>query len=886
MGPKTLALRQLCEKLGRKYVGFRGDPRAPIWIVGEAPGADEDQMGVPFVGSSGRELDRMIAEAGIHSGLCCFVNPYKVRPPENDIKRIEETGITKKQFEEQFIEELTEYRPPFIIPVGGTALRILCGFTTDRKDNEAKISKWRGSLLTSDELNWPHYVIPNFHPAYILREWSDRDVSVFILRRLKEEYDYFVQNGKHQPLPERELIADPSFGEAKEFLLDLLNTDKPVSTDIELLARRVPICIALSNNRFRALSVSYFDYQTPDQAVIWRLIDKIQRTKHIIGQNWTTFDANWVSALGFDSGVARCDDTLVRHHVLHPEMSHKLDFQVMQYTREPFYKDEGKGWQLREGLTKLKRYNCKDSACTLEVFEEQEHEFDDQPNLRRFYTDYEMPLARAFHQIDKRGIFTDHEALSNLRKEVLEELRQKCLEISGGLNNRPVVYSDDMGVALSKQLNVDCKTILNIASVPQLKEVLKQLGIKLKIDRKTKKETTNEESLNEAFAATGNPVLKGVLRTRELNKVLGTNIDARLGNHVFYSCYSVTGTVTGRRASRKNFLGYGSNGQNQPKHSDLGKKFRGVFISRPNYIFVACDQVQAEDWIVQGIIADVSGHTKGVEELRAGVDRHQRLAAQIFGLPLDKCGKDTLERYLGKKTRHAANYDMQDDKMAAVLAAEGYSVSKKICAAILQKFHEVEPYIRQVFHKYVQQTLCKTRTLTTPLGRSRVFHGLRPYGDNGKVFREGYAYIPQSTVGDNTGMAILYCERTALGLVLQDGHDAITLEVPDSFDEVLRATQLLSKAFDRTIKFPNGFELKIPIEYELGYSLAPKEMLKCPGDSSVAGLTNIYETLRQRQKVLRSTTGGALQLQSPQQSNETPGLIESSGSSIPMSTSS
>jgi DNA polymerase len=144
MGPKTLALKQLCSSLGRRYVGFRGDPRAPIWLIGESPGADEDQAGVPFVGSSGRELDRMLSEAGVPSSLCCFVNPYKVRPPDNDISRIEEVGIAKQIFEEQFFEEITEYKPPFIIPCGGTPLSLLCGFTRDSRDHESIISKWRG----------------------------------------------------------------------------------------------------------------------------------------------------------------------------------------------------------------------------------------------------------------------------------------------------------------------------------------------------------------------------------------------------------------------------------------------------------------------------------------------------------------------------------------------------------------------------------------------------------------------------------------------------------------------------------------------------------------------------------------------------------------------
>src|SRR5882762_845659 len=462
MGPKTVALKQLCASLGRRYVGFRGDPRAPIWIVGEAPGADEDQAGVPFVGSSGRELDRMLVEAGISSSLCCFVNPYKVRPPDNDISRIEEVGITKQIFEEQFIEELNEYKPTFITPVGGIALKILCGFTIDPRDKESKISKWRGSILSSEELRWSHYLIPNFHPAYILREWSDRDVAIFIFRRLKEEYDYFVANGRHQPLPERELIADPSFGEAQEYLNECLSHDSPISVDIELLARRVPICCSFSFSRNSACSISFLDGEPSNLRTIWRLADRVLREKRIVGQNWSTFDSNWMEALGFGSGINRLDDCLVRHHVLHPELSHKLDFQVMQYTRQPFYKDEGRGWVLRDGMIKLKRYNCLDACCTLEVYEAQEEEFNDNPSLRSFYQDYEMPLARAFHLVDKKGIQTDSVELAALRAEVVKELGEKCVTISKVLGGRPVVYSDDMGKALAKQLSIDVKGIFNI----------------------------------------------------------------------------------------------------------------------------------------------------------------------------------------------------------------------------------------------------------------------------------------------------------------------------------------------------------------------------------------------------------------------------------------
>ena len=846
MGIKTLELKLLCQKLGRQYVGFRGSPSAPLWFIGEAPGADEDRMGVPFAGSSGKELDKMLEEAGISQDQCYFTNPYKVRPPDNDISRINEVGIPTQIFMDQFFEELSDFKPPFLIPLGGTALGILCSSTVSSRDREAKISKWRGSLLASDKLNWPHYVIPNFHPAYILREWSDRDVSVFIFRRIKEEYDYFRNTGRHQPLPERQLIAEPTFDESKGYLEECLNHDGPISLDIEQLARKVPICMGVSYSRNSACSISYFDGDPRKLAILWRLLDKVQREKTVVGQNWTTFDANWVSAMGFNSGMSKVEDCLVRHHVLHPEMSHKLDFQVLQYTRQPYYKDDGRGWTLREGMSKLKKYNCLDACCTLEVFEEQEHEFHDNPNLREFYN-YEMALARAFHSIDKRGISVDPLLLSQMRQDISKEQDEKCVSISTHLKGRPVTVSAFRANALAKVLDIDVKNVLNIASVPQLKELLKnELKIKLKIDRHTHKETTGEESLNDAFASSGNPVLKDILRIRELNKILGTYVDAQLGGNVFYSCYSVTGTVTGRRASRKNFLGLGSNGQNQPKHSDLGERFQGVFIARPGHLFVYCDQASAEEWPVQGIIADVSGDDSGIralfESMRTGISRHARLASQLFGLPLERVNnKECIEYYIGKKTRHAGTYDMRENTMAAQMAAEGFVVETKFCKLFLEKFHEVEPSIRRVYHQYVQTELCTKHFLRTPLGRERFFHGLRPNSDNGKIFREGYAYVPQSTVGDNNGMAILWLEQNYPGHVVQDGHDSCLLEVPDSLQSVLEAVGFLGRAYDRTITFPNGFQIKIPIDYKIGYSI--KGLKKLPGGSDGDSLKRVYSLL-------------------------------------------
>ena len=104
-------------------------------------------------------------------------------------------------------------------------------------------------------------------------------------------------------------------------------------------------------------------------------MDEIFRAKWQLGQNYTTFDAHWLRALGFSVNLSLVHDTLIRHHILWPGLRHKLEFQTMQYTREPYYKEEGKSWSPREGIDKLMKYNCKDTLVTYEIYNAQELEF-------------------------------------------------------------------------------------------------------------------------------------------------------------------------------------------------------------------------------------------------------------------------------------------------------------------------------------------------------------------------------------------------------------------------------------------------------------------------------------------------------------------------------
>jgi hypothetical protein len=468
---------------------------------------------------------------------------------------------------------------------------------------------------------------------------------------------------------------------------------------------------------------------------------------------------------------------------------------------------------------------------------------------KEFYSDYEMPLARAFYNINQRGVLVDQDRLSKLRDFIDGELIVSCGKIASSLKGISVIPS--LPLLPNGRKSKQPSSTLNLSSPDQIIAVLKDLGLQPPKIRRASgdyTESSNEEALNEMFAESGNPVLKEILRVRELNKMLGTYVGATLWNNVLYGAFFVTGTVTDRRSCRENFLGLGTNLQNQPKHSDLGKRYRECLVSRPGKIFVECDQASAEDWVIQGLIADLTGNKFGLEDLAKG-GRHEKLACFIFGLPIDKIRYD-VERYMAKKVRYAGSYDMEAFRFSKVMAQEGFVVPQSHCDWLLTQFHAFEPAIRQVFQNYVKTELINNRTLTNPFGYTRQFMGLRDYADNKKIFKEGYAQLPQSTVGNNTGMSILWLEANYSGHVVMDGHDAVYLEIDDAIEDVVQAIRKLSESFDRIIRFPNGLEITIPIEFEIGYDL--EHVSKC-GDLTLAGLTRTYNSLNRPQN-LQSTS--------------------------------
>jgi len=140
---------------GRTHVVFGdGNPQAEVVFVGEAPGQREDELGLPFVGPSGRLLDRLLGEIGLQRGDVYIGNVVKCRPPKNRDPRPDEIEACKGYLREQ----LQLIDPKVVVTLGNFSSKLLLNTDTG-------ITRLRGTAY----LWWGRYLIPTFHPAAALR---------------------------------------------------------------------------------------------------------------------------------------------------------------------------------------------------------------------------------------------------------------------------------------------------------------------------------------------------------------------------------------------------------------------------------------------------------------------------------------------------------------------------------------------------------------------------------------------------------------------------------------------------------------------------------------------------------------------------------------------
>jgi uracil-DNA glycosylase family 4 len=733
-------------------------------IVGEAPGEHEEREGQPFVGYSGQELNRMLQEAGIMRSACFITNVARTRPAGNDIGQfiaMRKADITAKhvQVRDKWIinhlrddieilkREIELCRPHLIIAFGNVALWALTGHWG--------IMSWRGSILQADvslSLDYRPKVIPTYHPAAVLRQWSWRPIVVHDLRRAAEQ-------SKSSELIRREyrFIVRPDFKTACDHLelLWRLVQARPtrLAIDIETRAGHIA-CVGIAWSRSEALCLplmcveraeGYWDSE--EETALMFLLQRVLTHQNClgIGQNFS-YDAQYFHRhLRFVPNLVR--DTMLAQHSCFSNMQKGLDFLSSMYCEDhTYWKGEGKDWEPGIREEQLWEYNCKDAVITYEVDEAQQRTVDEM-GLREVH-DFQQSLFYPVLQTMNRGLKVDIKKRGEFAMLLMDEIAK-----------REQWLIDVIGYPL------------NPKSPKQMQEFFYgEMGQRAVINRKTGSPSCDDEALRKVADREPllRPIVNRITELRSLGVFLSTFVNAPLDRDSRMRCsFNIAGTETYRFSSSQNAFGSGMNLQNIPKGSEEEglslPNVRKLFIPDPGMTFFDIDLSSAD----LRIVVWESDETDMKEMLAAGLDPYTEIAKEFYADP--SITKKDPRRQTFKSFAHGTNY---------------LGTPKGLAERLGLNVHEAEKTQKWYFGRFPRIKAWQDDLKDQVFKRHMVQNvfGYRQYFFDrieGTIFNQAAAWIPQSTVACiiNRAYVRLYQNHQDVQVLLQV-HDSLAGQFP------------------------------------------------------------------------------------------------------------
>lgn len=812
------------------YVGGVGSVEPDLMIIGEAAGKAEDEQGIPFVGPTGGILDSILFKLGVRRSEVYITNVIKYRPPMNDLKKLHLIGVSiDDSIKELWDNEISRLHPKCILAIGDLALQAVTGNTG--------ILNYRGSISLAKDGTTK--CVSTIHPAALFARGSEDDASSRASGGLEWTYLKLIEADIARAVEEsqtRELILPARDLDIAHNSLDLYRffrryekLDK-CSIDIESI-NCVPVCVGFAFNKHHAISVPLLrkigvnaisDMGDNELEECWRLIDTQLRRLRIIGHNFK-YDEFKLGLVGLETPNVY-SDTLIKVRVVFPELpSKKLNVLSSLWTREPYYKEEGKEFKLGKfKIDQLLKYNAKDCAVTFEVDEALEEDLialagKYKVPLKEYYYNYMMKKHKFYLTMENNGFLVD-------------AARQRELKVSYEAM-REIVHARLVGRVGQE---------INVKSYPQMFDLLYKI-MKFKV---MKRDPTSEDTIvallgNHAKKAEHKEVLLDVLEERRIRDQLSRQInfcpdyDGRCKSAFNVSatetCRSSTGILKKPLRPKKIGLAF----HTISKHGKLAKDIRSMLIPDKGKVFIQADSSQAEARVVAVLSEDWE-----LLEAFDKIDIHRRTAGLMFGFTsklelsvdfkhpiVDTLPKDGPERFTGKKIRHAGNYDMKKRRLMTEFNtdAQKYEVNMTIsewkAGQMLDLFHAASPKLKGVFHRGIKEAIDSSRVLIDPFGGVRIFNGRM----DDELYKEGYANIPQRTVAHLVQGAALKIDEELNGDIevmwISESHDSLVMQVPESNWEPYG--RLMKKHFETPIDFSlyctlrRNYKLTIPCEVEV-----------------------------------------------------------------------
>lgn len=828
-------------------VNSHGYGNAEIFFLGGFPLKSDFVTGLALSGGAENTLNAFLSphKIGIKNCYRSTVIKEQLSYSGSVSKKVKKavTEVNVKGYENELLEEIKTVRPNIIVPLDDIALGAVFPYIHEIKLPRGR-SHWvycyRGSELSlrSDwqaQLDYPVRIIPTIGPQLLYADYTARSYVKLDYAKIVKDKDI------KRPVQEygnRWVCRDAN--SLVKFIERSIVNAPFLAFDIETWGGLIT-CISFSFDGYEGVSVPlnrHFErnISTGEMLMLWQIVAKLlahpfPKVNQNIKYDWIILERH---GLYVNNVVG---DSMLLGHCLYPELPRGLDFYTSIYTPIAYYKDEGKEFNPKaHRRDRLYLYNAMDSISEHLVYSEQLKELDEpeNENLKKLYHNEIVPLIPIYKRIDEIGIRVDNEQKEKLLLKYRELYRSNLETLQKLIGNEDFNPNSpqQVGVLLYEELKFPIRRKTDV-----------ETGRKsYRTDKETLDDLSIHHGLDNKLGHVGYRIIGRVVMCRKLKKVMEYISTPLHPDNRFRGSSNLAGTETARSSFSKTIdeaFGFDKSGklkqiklgrslQTISKHGfhideeifddfedvAIASDLRSMFVPSPGKVFLEADGSQAEARHVAVLAQDF--------ELLASFDikpkLHARTAGMIFGYDPSKIGKDSptvpkigIAYYdLGKRIRHAGNYNMGPGRLAQMT-----HIAFNECRKMLDKFHELSPQLRGVFHKEVIETLKRTGELVTPYGRKRQFFG---YKDE-SLEKEAIAHIPQSTVSDHTKFSIPRILEIAPWIwFLNEQHDGLLMEVPkERYEE---AGKIVKTVMERPVNYSlctlsRDFNLIVPAEVSM-----------------------------------------------------------------------
>jgi uracil-DNA glycosylase family 4 len=734
----------------RNFVPGVGPKDARIVLVGEAPGPVEDKTLEPFTGPSGNLQNRWWNETIIERAEVRIENLYPYLPPAGQIERVNVEELA--YWIQDLRERIAALEDPYVIvPTGNYATYALTGkgkvkaalrkelgedIETTEAERKAGITKLRGSVYAYSDLGGRILkVIPTIHPAWFLYKggfnMKKQRRALADWRRIKRESARREISRKS-----RTHIIDPTEGEIRTFVEYVeANPSLTLSVDIETWGKRLS-CVGFAPSEDYSFTIPLADKaQTERNLPYVRSICESVAAKVTQGGH---YDAYWL----YREGIVLNNwqwDTLAMHHCLHPTDEHSLHYIASIYCPDyAYWKDEAKDAEeiikyVRD-LDALWTYNGMDCCYTRELVNYLYAELVER-DLLDFYGNHYRDLFAPMLDVMCHGVAVDTNEQKTWRKMLLKQCADARKKLEA-IAREDVYATKDFSPKKLKKL------FLGLGCPRQYKqrktttgrkktETLDEAALRKIATRVRRAKTQTPESFEESKEA-ARLVLSHRRKTKLAHFLKGAwDRDGRI------RCQYKFQTEAGRFASSKNPMGTGYNLQN------VDREIRNTFVPDQGCVFIKIDMSQIEDRIVK--MWTQSPRLVELANLHPTVyDCHTHSASLIF----TKSEKDVTykERYLGKRTVHAAERGMAGKRLSEELLKDfDLIISPRVCQRYIDTFMKEFWEIPEVYFRDIRERCMRDKMLKNNWGRE--WHCKYDRFDQ-DLYRRAYSFNPQSDAAD------------------------------------------------------------------------------------------------------------------------------------------